>query len=95
MNKKNYMKDRWFCIDNQFYNLSHFWKLEPLAIKDHGEEKRFVILGHLNFADTETQVDLKVVRHLKSEVFIGEDSLTNYEDCLSRIRAIFAGGYDF
>ena len=88
------MKDRWFCIDNQFYNLSKFWKLKPFAIKDHGEDKRFVILGYLNFIDPRPQVDLKLVKHSKAEAFIGEDSLTTYDDCLIRIQQILAGKYD-
>ena len=28
------MNDRWFCIDNQFYNLSKFRK-EVKCIRDH------------------------------------------------------------
>ena len=88
------MKDRWFCIDNQFYNLSKFWKLEPLAIKGHGEDKCFVILGYLNFIDPRPQVDLNLVKHSKAESFIGEDSLTTYNDCLIRIEDILTGKHD-
>ena len=74
--------------------MSKFWKLEPLGIKDHGEEKRFVILGYLNFIDPRPEVDLKVVKHSRAEVFIGESSLTTYDDCLIRIQNILAGKYD-
>ena len=88
------MDNRWFCIDNQYYNLSKFWKLEPLAIAPHGVDKRFVILGYLNFHDPTSQIDLQQVKKKDLEVLIGEDSFTTYDDCLTRIMDIIKGKYD-
>ena len=88
------MKDNWFYINNQFYNLSKFWKLEPLAIKSHSKEKRFIILGCLNLIDPRPEIELKTIKHSRTEVFIGESSPTTHDDCLIRIKDILTGKYD-